>query len=159
MKQILIVEDDSFLNKMLAYNLTADGYGVTSALNARSAAAVSYTHLELFLLVTLPKDYINISGNGMKLPFIIPVVRKIFPLCISQFNKPVFFSIEGFHRRNLISGRFFFQCSESCIIKRKLCPVFFVKFILIAALAVVDVYKRQEICSVSITPFLPLTGG
>ena len=39
MKQILIVEDDSFLNKMLAYNLTADGYGVTSALNARTAAA------------------------------------------------------------------------------------------------------------------------
>ena len=34
MKQILIVEDDSFLNKMLDYNLTADGYGVTSALNA-----------------------------------------------------------------------------------------------------------------------------
>ena len=32
MKQILIVEDDSFLNKMVAYNLTADGYGVTSAL-------------------------------------------------------------------------------------------------------------------------------
>ena len=27
MKQILIVEDDSFLNKMLDYNLTADGYG------------------------------------------------------------------------------------------------------------------------------------
>lgn len=44
--------------------------------------------MELFLLVTLPKDYINISGNAMKLPFIIPVVRKIFPLCISQFNKP-----------------------------------------------------------------------
>ena len=40
MKQILIVEDDSFLNKMLAYNLTADGYGVTSA-------PVSYTHLTL----------------------------------------------------------------------------------------------------------------
>ena len=38
MEQILIVEDDSFLNKMLAYNLTADGYGVTSALNARTAA-------------------------------------------------------------------------------------------------------------------------
>ena len=26
MKQILIVEDDSFLNKMLAYNLTADSH-------------------------------------------------------------------------------------------------------------------------------------
>lgn len=32
MKQILIVEDDSFLNKMLCYNLAADGYGINSAL-------------------------------------------------------------------------------------------------------------------------------
>ena len=46
MKQILIVEDDSFLNKMLDYNLTADGYGVTSALNARTAAeALSLIHI------------------------------------------------------------------------------------------------------------------
>ena len=37
MEQILIVEDDSFLNKMVAYNLTADGYG-----------AVSYTHLDVY---------------------------------------------------------------------------------------------------------------
>ncbi|GFI50233.1 sensory transduction protein regX3 [Lachnospiraceae bacterium] len=37
MKQILIVEDDSLLNKMLTYNLTADGYSVTSVLNARTA--------------------------------------------------------------------------------------------------------------------------
>ena len=42
MKQILIVEDDSFLNKMLAYNLTADGYGVTSALNARTYIIVHF---------------------------------------------------------------------------------------------------------------------
>ena len=34
MEQILIVEDDSFLNKMWAYNLTAD--------------AVSYTHLDVY---------------------------------------------------------------------------------------------------------------
>ena len=27
MKHILVVEDDSFLNKMLCYNLAADGYG------------------------------------------------------------------------------------------------------------------------------------
>ena len=38
MKQILVVEDDSLLNKMLTYNLTADGYSVTSVLNARTAA-------------------------------------------------------------------------------------------------------------------------
>ena len=54
MKQILIVEDDSFLNKMLAYNLTADGYGVTSALNARTAAdAVRQREFDLVLLLSL----------------------------------------------------------------------------------------------------------
>ncbi len=51
MKQILIVEDDSFLNKMVAYNLTADGYGVTSALNARTAAeAIRQREFDLVLL-------------------------------------------------------------------------------------------------------------
>ena len=50
MKQILIVEDDSFLNKMLSYNLTADGYGVTSALNFRTAAeAVRQREFDLIL--------------------------------------------------------------------------------------------------------------
>lgn len=37
MKHILVVEDDSFLNKMLSYNLAADDYEITSALNARTA--------------------------------------------------------------------------------------------------------------------------
>ena len=60
MKQILIVEDDSFLNKMLDYNLTADGYGVTSALNARTAAeAIRQREFDLVLLdINLP------DGNG-----------------------------------------------------------------------------------------------
>ena len=63
MKQILIVEDDSFLNKMLAYNLTADGYGVTSALNARTAADVlRQREFDLVLLdINLP------DGNGFEL--------------------------------------------------------------------------------------------
>ena len=38
MKQIFNCRGRQFLNKMLAYNLTADGYGVTSVLNARTAA-------------------------------------------------------------------------------------------------------------------------
>ena len=60
MEQILIVEDDSFLNKMLDYNLTADGYGVTSALNARTAAeAIRQREFNLVLLdINLP------DGNG-----------------------------------------------------------------------------------------------
>ena len=63
MKQILIVEDDSFLNKMLAYNLTADGYEVTSALNARMATDILNAHeFDLVLLdVNLP------DGNGYDL--------------------------------------------------------------------------------------------
>ena len=59
MKQILIVEDDSFLNKMVAYNLTADGYGVTSALNARTAAdAIRQREFDLVLLdiIFLPES-------------------------------------------------------------------------------------------------------
>ena len=63
MEQILIVEDDSFLNKMLDYNLTADGYGVTSALNARTAAeAIRQREFDLVLLdINLP------DGNGFEL--------------------------------------------------------------------------------------------
>lgn len=63
MKQILIVEDDSFLNKMLAYNLMADEYGVTSALNARTAAkSLRQREFDLVLLdVNLP------DGNGYEL--------------------------------------------------------------------------------------------
>ena len=65
MKQILIVEDDSFLNKMLAYNLTADGYGVTSALNARTAAeAIRQREFDLVLLdINLP-DGTNMDAEA-----------------------------------------------------------------------------------------------
>ena len=63
MKRILIVEDDSFLNKMLVYNLTADGYGVISSLNARTAAdAIRQREFDLVLLdINLP------DGNGFEL--------------------------------------------------------------------------------------------
>lgn len=51
------------MNKMLAYNLTADGYGVTSALNARTAAdAIRQREFDLVLLdINLP------DGNGFEL--------------------------------------------------------------------------------------------
>lgn len=63
MKQILIVEDDNFLNKMLSYNLTADGYGITSALNVKTAEELLQTQeFDLVLLdVGLP------DGNGFDL--------------------------------------------------------------------------------------------
>ena len=51
------------MNKMVAYNLTADGYGVTSALNARTAAdAIRQREFNLVLLdINLP------DGNGFEL--------------------------------------------------------------------------------------------
>ena len=63
MKRILIVEDDALLNKTLAYNLTADGWEVTPALNARTAASLlAGTEYDLVLLdINLP------DGNGYDL--------------------------------------------------------------------------------------------
>ncbi|MCI8553228.1 MAG: response regulator transcription factor, partial [Lawsonibacter sp.] len=63
MKRILLVEDDALLNKTLAYNLTADGWEVTPALNARTAASLlAGTEYDLVLLdINLP------DGNGYDL--------------------------------------------------------------------------------------------
>ena len=38
MKTIFVVEDDHLLNKTLVYNLSEEGYEVTSVFNARAAA-------------------------------------------------------------------------------------------------------------------------
>ena len=63
MKRILIVEDDSLLNKTLAYNLTSDGYKVTSVFNVKSAVyQLSNNEYDLVLLdINLP------DGNGYDL--------------------------------------------------------------------------------------------
>ncbi len=63
MKHVLVVEDDRFLNKMLSYNLTGDGYEITSVLNAGTAAqALSAREFDLVLLdINLP------DGNGYDL--------------------------------------------------------------------------------------------
>ena len=59
MKRILIVEDDALLNKTLAYNLSSDGWDVTPALNAKTAAALlAGTEYDLVLLdINLPDGY------------------------------------------------------------------------------------------------------
>lgn len=63
MKRILIVEDDALLNKTLAYNLISDGWEVTPALDAKTAAALlAGTEYDLVLLdINLP------DGNGYDL--------------------------------------------------------------------------------------------
>ena len=63
MKHILVVEDDSFLNKMVTYNLTADGYDVISVLNVKTATqALNSREFDLVLLdINLP------DGNGFEL--------------------------------------------------------------------------------------------
>ena len=63
MKKILIVEDDSLLNKTLAYNLTSDSCNIASALNFRTAAGMlAETEFDLVLLdINLP------DGSGYDL--------------------------------------------------------------------------------------------
>lgn len=63
MKRILIVEDDTLLNKTLAYNLASDGYDITAALNARTATdKLRVEEYDLVLLdINLP------DGNGYDL--------------------------------------------------------------------------------------------
>lgn len=63
MKRILVVEDDRLLNKTLAYNLSADGYQVTSAFNVKSAGEALWAEeFDLVLLdINLP------DGNGLDL--------------------------------------------------------------------------------------------
>lgn len=63
MKRILIVEDDSLLNKTLAYNLTSDGYDITTAPNAKIATnRLAGAEYDLVLLdINLP------DGSGYDL--------------------------------------------------------------------------------------------
>ena len=63
MKKILLVEDDTLLNKTLTYNLISEGYDTVSALNADTATeALARTEFDLVLLdINLP------DGNGYDL--------------------------------------------------------------------------------------------
>ena len=63
MRKILIVEDDKVLNKTLAYNLTADGYEVTSAYSfLDSVERLKESEFDIALLdINLP------DGNGLHL--------------------------------------------------------------------------------------------
>ena len=71
MKRILIVEDDSLLNKTLAYNLTSDGYKAESAFNIKSAAdMLEKREYDLILLdINLP------DGSGLDLCKLIKPVH------------------------------------------------------------------------------------
>ncbi|MDE6388309.1 MAG: response regulator transcription factor [Lachnospiraceae bacterium] len=63
MKKIMIVEDDRLLNKTLTYNLSLEGYDITSVFNARTAAeTIRMRQFDMVLLdINLP------DGNGYDL--------------------------------------------------------------------------------------------
>ena len=78
MKKILIVEDDRLLNKTLAYNLTSEGYEITSAGNAKAAERLfSVEEYDLVLLdINLP------DGNGYQL---CKAIKSVYPHTIVIF--------------------------------------------------------------------------
>ena len=60
MKKIIIIEDDTLLNKTLAYNLVSDGYEVVSAYSYSMAVSLLKEDYHLALLdINLP------DGNGL----------------------------------------------------------------------------------------------
>lgn len=63
MKKILLVEDDRLFNKTLSYNLSLDGYDITSVCNAATGAeAIRRQQFDMVLLdINLP------DGNGYEL--------------------------------------------------------------------------------------------
>lgn len=63
MRKILIVEDDTVLNKTLAYNLTSEGYEVVSAYNWKGAVnCFKECEFDIALLdINLP------DGSGLQL--------------------------------------------------------------------------------------------
>ena len=63
MKQILIVEDDELLNKMLVYNLQSESYGIVSVETVKEAMEVLKSQpFDLVLLdINLP------DGNGYEI--------------------------------------------------------------------------------------------
>ena len=67
MKQILIVEDDELLNKMLVYNLQSESYGIVSVETVKEAMevliALGYKQSEVDKVVKKLTDE-NLDTNG-----------------------------------------------------------------------------------------------
>ena len=86
MKKILLVEDDALLNKTLTYNLISEGYDITSALDADTAAKLlTQTEYDLALLdINLP------DGSGYDLcgpsPFPLEPCCGKYELCSLCWN-------------------------------------------------------------------------
>ena len=68
MKKILIVEDDTLLNRTLGYNLTSDGYAVTSAYNYKDA--VQHLKDKEFDISLLLRSWTSICLMVMDLTFV-----------------------------------------------------------------------------------------
>lgn len=62
MRKIIIIEDDTLLNKTLAYNLVSDGYKVDSAYTCSAATDLLKSNYNLALL-----DINLLDGNGIDL--------------------------------------------------------------------------------------------
>ena len=80
LRKILIVEDDKVLNKTLAYNLTADGYEVTSAYSFQDAVErLKKSEFDIALLdINLPDGTVCIYVMRSEEEGSIPI------LCLSQ---------------------------------------------------------------------------
>ena len=85
MKQILIVEDDSFLNKMLDYNLTALGQKMREARKKKDLTQqelADLSHVSVKQIANIEKGKMNPSY------LILKALAKVLPLSLDTLINP-----------------------------------------------------------------------
>ena len=85
MKQILIVEDDELLNKMLVYNLQSESYGIVSVETVKEAMEVLKSRqFDLVLLdINLP------DGNGLEFIKWIRKQYNTYIICLTALDQEI----------------------------------------------------------------------
>ena len=136
---VIVITDDG---KTTAYYVNKDGFIIIPEF----FAIKSYSDTRLSIDTT-GYEIEGKKGTWLAQDYILMNEKKWFLMEHEEYGTRAAYvilseegAVERFHRRQFIPRRFFFQRSECCIIQGKFCSVFFIKFILVAALTIIGVH-------------------